>query len=238
MSIYANRYTAQESLAASEGFISVLGDIHPGNPFLSLGMNRLINFTTALRSSMDYHNLDNLIAASDESDNRFNKAYVNFRNMVEMKSSMTEYGHQALSCAQIAGIIESHDRELHNLPKKLQISMVDAIIEKIDDGSETTLVDKAGVRPLYNSMVKHHVELKKIEKQRSEAAKMEDLVAAPSEVAKEVKRQLSIIYTHLEDFSLMGDASSNEKLKDLNRELQLTITRVKKRLNKEKKEEI
>jgi len=224
-------------LSASTAVNEAIAEKHITDPMVVLFSGLLKSTEAQLRASIAYHEQDSLAEQSDKVDGKFNELYVPFRNVVEAMSVAAGLGETSGYSAQVASVLNSHDRNLHTRSKDEQISLFDNVITEVGHGTEESIVTKAGFDQLFNPIVETHLELKEIEKTRAANSSNAKDVPAPYEVAKEAQPLISKLYDHL---SIMvkygGDESYSETLNAINSRLAPIVTRVKARRTRRENE--
>lgn len=227
MSKYVNNFDSIETLTAVNGICAVTQGRHRDNPFFVLCSDQLEKLKETLRASIACHAQETLSRKAEEIDLLFNKSFVNFRSMAEITMYISEYGVRAAACGTVAGIIERHDRDLHEKPKPIQITLMDSVHKELDADSENSVVDTAGLRPLYKTVLQHHNDLKAVENKKKLVTSANGNVESPSDIAKEAKQIIVLLRDHLTDFRKLGSADYDETLLKIDGELAPLITEVK-----------
>jgi len=237
MSIYVRNYRYHEVLSAASAVNEEIAEKHITDPLVVLLSDLLVKKEEELRASIAYHEQNSLAEKSDEVDGRFNDLYVPFRNVVEAMGIATGLGETSHYSAQVASVLKSHDRNLHNRSKDEQISLFDNIVTEVGHGTEDSIVAKAGFNQLFIPIVDTHLELKEIEKTRAANSSNAKDVPAPYEVAKAAQPIISKLHEHLSVMVQYGaDESYSDTLNAVDSRLAPIVSRVKARLTRRENE--
>ncbi len=232
MSIFSSRYRYTETLSATGSILEILDGRHSNNGYVQKTVEQLQVHENHLRASIAYHDQGSLAQESDTLDEQFNRAFKKFRNFADMMSENEEFGEIAVNCAVISSVITNHDRELHQKPKDIQISLFDSVVTELNPTENGSVIDQAGIRQLFTPLYNIHTELKEIETTRSSVAATAETIPAPYEVARLANPLLLRLHRHISEYADLGDESYAETLTMINTKLAPLVTRVKSRITR------
>lgn len=232
MSKHIHRFDSDETLTAITGITAIIDGLHGRYPFFVECRNQLMELKETLRASIAFHEQENLYKKSDAIDLLFNKSFVDLRSLAEVTGGIEGLGARGEACAAITSVIERHDWDLHEKPKKIQITLMNSVHKELDGDSENSIIDTADLRPIYKTLLKHHRDLEEVEGEKKVAAGIKSDIQNPSDVSKDVKRIINMLLRHMKDFQKLGRNDFDDTLQKIEIELAPLITQVKARITR------
>ncbi len=159
-----------------------------------------------------------------------------FRKLRDMTKiiadSKREFPSKAPSAKQLSSILRQHDPKLYARSKDEIITIFESISKECNYLEEDSILMLSGAFSLFDTCMKQVLQLKEIEALRADSIIKSEELSTPSELAIEIKPDLTYLHTHLIKVAEMNEQVYQDALASIDAHLAPIITRVKARLTR------
>jgi len=235
-SVPFSKFHPREVHSASEAVTELCAPFIESNPFLAGYLNSLEPTVAGLSQSIARESATDLTEQAVQEDFSFDRNFKELRTLAEVKAEIELLGDEAEACSVIAKSISDHGGRIEDFSRAVQITTMDSLLAKWAVESFQEVINKAVVRPLYESVVDTHEALKQTESLRSTASANSEEILSMWKAKSIVSPLLSKIYRHIEDFAAIDSVQYGELLIALDAKLAPITTQVRSRITRKSAE--
>ncbi len=232
-SMYVPKYRTSETYSALVIFNVGIAALPPGDMVLDKLRTRFTADEERFRRSFAFHEQESLGKKSEEIVAGFGRSFRKLRDMAEiLADSELEYPIKAPNAKEVFSILNQHDLKLYTRSKDEIVNIFESIATECEYVEEDSILVLSDTFPLFDTCMKQIHQLKQIEELSAAATLEGDELSTPSDIAKEIKPDLTYIHTHLEKVAAMDEPVYLEVLASIDVHLAPIITRVKARMTR------
>lgn len=230
---YVQNYRNTETYSALLIFNAGIAALPAGDMVLDKLRTKFTANEERLRRSFAFHEQKSLAQESEDLVAAFGRSFRKLRNMANiLADSPAEYPARSPHAKEVLSVLDQHDPKLYSRSKDEIINIFESIATECRYGEEDSVLKLSDTLPLFETAINQVLQLKQIEELRAAATIEGHELLTPSELAKEIKPDLTYMHNHLMKVADMGESAYRDALASIDVHLAPIITRVKTRITR------
>ncbi len=231
--MYVQNYRNTETYSALLIFNAGIATLPTGDKVLDKIRVRCSTNEERLRRSFAFHEQESLTQEGEEIMAAFGRSFRKLRAMAKiLADSEAEYPTRAPHAKEVLSILNQHDAKLYKRSKDEMINIFESVAKECEYIEEDSILVLSDTFPLFKTCMDQILELKQLEELHAAATIEGHELLTPTELAKEIKPDLTYLHSHLLKVADMDEPTYREALESIDVHLAPIITRVKTRITR------